>query len=358
MKRSMKWLYLLPVLVLAGIWLYPRSMQGAPEADKSTPPPAKVEGLPVRVHRVVPERLRDQIKVNGQVLADEATELRSELAGKITLIGFEEGARVTEGDVLIRIDDAELQAEHDRLEAEIALARETEQRQENLLAKGTTSRENYDRARSRRITFEAELRVVQARLAKTRILAPFSGVIGFRHVSEGAYVTPNDPIATLLAIDPVKLEFAIPEKYAGRVAPGALVSFTLQGRDEVFAGSVYAVEPRIDTRTRTLPIRARAENPDETILPGTFATVTLVFDEMPNALLVPTAALIPTGDGNRIYIAVDGIATAREVTLGIRTPEMVQVLAGIEAGDLVIRSGILQIREGIAIAITNEVGAP
>jgi len=351
-KRSMKWLWLVPVALLAGYWLYPRFAEGdTGPATTAGPPPSRP--IPVRVYEVVPQILKDQIKVNGQVLADEEAELRAELAGKITAIAFDEGRKVAAGTVLVRIDDAELRAERERLEAELGLARDTEARQRNLLAEGTTSAENYDRAKNRLVTLEAELRVVEARLAKTVIRAPFDGVIGFRYVSEGAYVTPSSPIATIAAVDPVKIAFAIPEKYAGRVAVGAEIEFTIPGREEGFTGEVYAIEPRIDARTRTLPIRARAANPDELILPGSFASVTLVFEEIESALLVPTEALIPNLGGNRVFVVEDGRAMARDVTVGIRTPEMVQVSRGIAAGDRVIRTGILQVRDGSAVAVED-----
>ncbi|MDJ0837543.1 MAG: efflux RND transporter periplasmic adaptor subunit [Acidobacteriota bacterium] len=353
MGKFTKVLLWIAILAVIGIAIYPRLFKAKGDGNAASAPPPKRSALPVEVTRVMPSVIQDKILVNGNVLADEQAELRAEFAGRVTEIHFEEGSPVKAGDVLVKINDTELQADKRRLKHELELARETEQRQRNLLAKGTTSQENFDRARNRLQTLKAELEVVEARLEKTIIRAPFDGVMGFRYISLGSYLTTNTRIAGIQKIDSVKIGFAIPGKYAGKVSVGKNIRFTLPGRERVYQGKVYAVEPRIDAATRTLPIRARTGNPDGSILPGTFASVELIFEEFDNALLVPSEALIPALGGQKVFVAVDGKASERKVKTGIRTPSTVQVIEGLQPGDLVIRTGILQLREGAAVQVAE-----
>ena len=347
-------LWILVLLVPVVMLVYPRLQQKnkgpAPAAAKNSDP------LPVEVYRVHPEPLEEKIKVQGSVMAAEEAELRCEIAGMITAILFEEGKPVTKGKELVKIDDKELQAEKTRLTFDLDLARETEGRFRSLLSKGSVSRENYDRALNQVNTLEAQLQVVAARLAKTVIRAPFDGIVGFRNVSEGAYITSNTRIATIQKIDTIKIEFAVPEKYAAKVARGNRIAFHLTGHTGAFEGEVYAVEPKIDSVTRTLPIRAFAANPDGSILPGSFAEVALVLDEVDDALMAPTESIIPSLGGQRLYVVEDGKAASREVTVGVRTPTTIEILSGVRDGDLVIRTGLLQVRDGLPVRIIGNDG--
>jgi membrane fusion protein, multidrug efflux system len=258
------------------------------EASVQTNAPS---GLPVRGLVIKSADLDNRILTSGTVLPDESVELSSEASGKITAIYFREGEAVRKGDLLLTINDADLQAQLQRFKYQEALLVEREFRQGKLLEKEAVSQEVYDRALADLNTNRAEMLMVEAQIAKTRVKAPFDGVIGLRMVSEGSYITPNTRIASLVKMQPVKIEFSIPEQYASEVKPGNEISFTIGSTKKTYEAKVYAVEPIIDQSTRTLRIRAIYPNPGLDVIPGSFATVELVCEPIRKPLLFPLKPL-------------------------------------------------------------------
>ena len=323
--------------------------------EKTTP---ASDAVPVQTYRVRPRTVEDAISSTGELRANEEVDLRAEEGGRVVALHFEEGQRVRSGDLLVKTNDADLLAERRRLQVQRELAQRREDRTKALLDEQTLSQEAYEEARGRRLVLEAEIEQVEAKLAKTEIRAPFAGTVGLRHVSEGSYITSSTAIARLQSLDPIKLDFAVPEKYAGEIGRGATVSFTVSGIDRVFEGKVYAVEPRIDAATRTLQVRARAANGDGRLFPGAFAKVRLVLDEQADAMLIPSIALIPGAAGTKVYVVQEGRAEPRAVTVGRRTEDRVQVLSGLQPGDQVVVSGIQQMRPGLEVNAREQGQAP
>jgi membrane fusion protein (multidrug efflux system) len=280
-------------------------------------------------------------------------ELRSEMTGKVTGIYFKEGSRVKKGDLLVKINDADLQAQQQKLEFQKELAEEREFRQRRQLETDLTSQEQYDIALNALNAVKADIEVVQAQIAKTEIRAPFDGQIGLKYISEGSYLSPSVRVANLLNIHPIKVEFSIPEKYAGEVQVGDNISFTIQGSEHTYVGEIYAVEPKIDPVTRTLLVRALSPNPRRTLYPGSFADVQLIIERIPDALLIPTEAVIPELNGKKVFLYQQGKAFSAAVETGTRTPEEIQITNGIAAGDTVITSGILQLRQAMPVEISE-----
>ena len=293
--------------------------------------------------------MEEAISSTGELRANEAVDLRAEEGGRIVALHFQEGQAVKAGELLVKINDADLVAEQRRLEVQRDLAQRREQRTKALLDEQTLSQEAHDEARGRRMVLEAQLEQTAAELAKTEIRAPFAGTVGLRHVSEGSYITSSTAIARLQSLDPIKIDFAVPEKYAGALGRGDTVTFTVTGLDDVFEGNVYAVEPRIDAATRTLQVRARAKNSDGRLLPGAFAKVRLVLEKQVDAMMIPSIALIPGAEGTTVFVARDGRAEPRSVTIGRRTEDRVQILSGLQVGDQVVVSGIQQMRPGLEV---------
>lgn len=331
----------------AGSMATPANEVSSPAAARESTAP---KALQVQVTQVEPRRLSDVARLTGELRADEAVELRSEVGGRITAIHFGEGQRVRRGDLLVEINDAELRAELRRAEIERDLARQREGRIGKLLAEATVSQEVYDESASRLQMAEAQIELLRARLAKTQLRAPFAGVVGLRQVSVGTQLTPAMVIATLQSLDPIKVDFSAAEKYAGRIHPGDPIEIALAGSEQPVAGQVYAVEPRIDAASRTFAIRARAANPEGLLLPGAFAEVRLVLAEVENALLVPTIALVPGLDSTSVFVVEEGLANPRAVRTGLRTEDEIQILDGLVAGEQVITSGVQQLRAGSAVA--------
>jgi membrane fusion protein (multidrug efflux system) len=295
--------------------------------------------------------LTDLIVATGTVLADEQVNLSAEVSGRITSIRFTEGAPVNKGDLLATINDAELLAQIEKNKFTLKLAEEREARQRTLLSREAVSQEVYDKALTDLNTVQAESAVLEAQLMKTRIKAPFSGTVGLRQVSEGAYVTPGQRIATLTRTQPVKIEFSVPERFAGSVKKGSRIQFTIEGNSESLEAAVYAVEPRIDPLTRALTVRALYPNRRNELNPGSFARVEFNLSHMENALTVPAQAIVPELGGNKVFVYRSGVAREVKVAIGIRTSNAVQILDGLATGDTVITTGILQVREGMPVTI-------
>jgi membrane fusion protein (multidrug efflux system) len=305
-------------------------------------------GVDAEVARVSP--IVERLETSGTLRANESVDLTSEASGKVTSIRFEEGARVQAGQLLLTINDAELQAERQRLQYRLKLATDREQRQARLLEQGGVSQEEYDAVQNEVNVLRSELALTEARIEKTQVRAPFAGRVGLRNVSEGSYITPQTAITTLQDVDPIKLDLSVPEQYASRVAAGSEIQFTVRGSDSTHTGTVYAVEPQIDAETRTLRIRARTDN-DGTLRPGAFANVTLRLGTIDDALTVPTVAVVPTLGGQRLYVVENDTAQTRNVTLGIRDAARVQITSGLSPGDTVIVSGIQNLRAGLPVSI-------
>ncbi len=309
--------------------------------------------LPVSVFIVKPGGLTDRIVASGTVLANEEVLLSAEVAGRITAINFTEGSTVQKGAVLVTINDAELLAQLEKVKYNQKLAEEREQRSRSLLTKEAISQEEYDRVLTDLNTVKAEASLLQAQLAKAKIVAPFMGTIGLRQVSEGAFVTPGQRIATLTQIQPVKIEFSVPERFAESVTKGSKVKFTLESSNESYEAQVYAVEPSIDPTTRSMTVRALYHNRNLELRPGSFAKIEFELNHMENALQIPAQSIIPEMGGYKVFKYSKGKAESAIINVGIRTSEMVQVTGGLETGDTVITSGILQLRGDLPVSISN-----
>jgi len=309
--------------------------------------------LGVDITVATPTSVQENLQTSATLRASESVELTAEASGKVTSIRFEEGARVKQGQLLLTTNDAELRAERKRLEYQFKLASDRESRQKRLLEQGGVSQEEYDAVANEVSVLQAELDLVEARIEKTKVRAPFSGKVGLRSVSEGSYITPQTTISTLQSLNPMKVDLSVPEQYASRIQPGQSVMFSVRGSSDTYTADVYAVEPRIEAETRTLRLRARAENRRETLLPGAFADAQLRLGTVPDALMVPAMAVVPTLGGQRLFVVENGAATPRNVTVGIRTDSTVQVTSGLAAGDSVITSGIQNLRAGLPVTPNN-----
>jgi membrane fusion protein (multidrug efflux system) len=302
---------------------------------------------------IKPQPLDNKLNITGSVLPNESLEIRSEVSGKITAIYFKEGKRVKKGDLLLQTNDDEIEAQLEKQRYNRKLNEDNEFRQRKLLEKDAISQEEYDNALNRLNTTVADIRLLETQLEKTRIRAPFDGVIGLRFVSEGAYISPTTSIATLYNISPAKIEFAIPGRYSPQVAPGKKIRFTIESDLNIYEGEVYAIEPRIDPDTRTLKIRALADNRFGKLLPGQFVKVELILESISNAILVPTEAVIPEQAGKKVYVIEKGKAKEVFIETGIRTANSLEVLSGLKAGDTLLTTGILQLRPGLEVEIAK-----
>lgn len=317
------------------------------------PPPA----MAVQVHVLKGAPLDHSFTTTGTLLANEEVELRSEVSGRVTSINFQEGGRVQAGQVLVRINDDDLQAQLRKSEAELKVAQDSEARQEQLLELNGVSREVFDATRAQRIGMQADVDNLRAQIAKTTIRAPFSGSIGLRNISEGGFVAPATLIATLRQTEPMKLDFTIPERYGHQVKSGYVVHFTLEHDTAQYQATVYAVEPSVDQSTRTVRLRARTPNADGRLVPGAFAKVEVTLATMPDALVIPAEALIPDIQGQKVMIMRSGKAESVRVEIGLRTENEVQLISNVQPGDTVITSALLAVRDGMPVRPAERQGS-
>ena len=235
----------------------------------------------------------------------------------------------------------------------LELQKDTEYRQKQLLEKEAISQEDYDMTANQLQVNQAEVELIKAQIDKTEIRAPFSGIVGLKNVSEGSFVNNSMIIASLQNINPIKIDFSIPERYSSMVSVGDEINFTISGNNKKYVGKVYAIEPKIDPVTRTLKIRALCSNTGREILPGSFANVELVLKKIENAILVPSEALIPDIKGQKVFLYKNGKAVPQQVETGIRTDVNVQLTSGVSEGDTIITSGMLQLRPGSQVSISE-----
>ncbi|MGY3053869.1 membrane fusion protein (multidrug efflux system) [Pedobacter sp. UYEF25] len=311
----------------------------------------KSSALAIEGVLVKPIDFNNKIEVSGSVDANEAVTLHSEVSGLVTQINFKEGGYVKKGALLVKINDRDVQAQLREARTKETLSATTENRAKQLLAKGAISREEYDAALADLQSLKAQSQLIKAQLAKTEIYAPFSGRIGLRSISAGGYVTPATEIANLLSVNPVKITFAVPEKYVELIGLNSIISLSTAASNDTFSGKVYAIEPGINTQTRTLSIKALASNPDGKLLPGSFAQVKVNLNTLKNAILVPTEAIVPVLDGKTVFVSRNGKAQQIKVEAGIRTSRKILITKGLIAGDTVLTTGILSLKNDVPVKV-------
>jgi membrane fusion protein (multidrug efflux system) len=300
-----------------------------------------------------PTDMSDLINQTGTLRPDEEVDLSFETSGKIVAINFTEGTRVKKGDLLAKINDRPLQAQLEKLEVQLKMSEAKEFRQRSLLDKDAISQESYDQVQTDVQSLKADINLVKARISETELRAPFDGIIGLRYLSEGSYATSATKIAKLIKISPIKIEFSISEKYASEIRIGYPITFKIVGNDKVFTAAVYAIDPKIDIDMRTITLRALYPNKDEELKSGRYAEITLELSKITNAIAIPTEALIPEMEGEKVFIYKNGKAQSVRVNTGLRTEAKIQVTKGLNFGDTLITSGIMQLRQNLPIILDS-----
>ena len=309
--------------------------------------------LNVNAKVIRPQLLIDEIAISGNLVPDEEVDLSFETSGKITEINFNEGSQVHKGQLLAKVNDRPLQAQLQKLESQLKLAEDRVYRQSALLKKDAVSQEALEQVQTELATLHADIELVKANIALTELRAPFDGVIGLRQVSVGAYATPNTQIAKLTKISPLKIEFAVPERYASDISRGTNLTFRVEGKLKDYDAKVYALESKIDPTTHTLPIRAIYPNTNGELLPGRYTSVLLKRAEINDAIAIPSQAIVPEMGKDIIYLYKEGKAQPIEIITGIRTASEVQAVKGVEIGDTIITSGTLQLRTALPVTLDN-----
>ena len=325
---------------------------GSEAAEDSKP------AVPVEASKVVAAPLSEQVTAIGTLLSDEAVTISSEIAGRLKEIHFEEGQPVEKGALLFSLDNSVYRAQLDDASAKLKLAAQTNKRTSTLFSNKYATAQSADEAASNLAVNTAAVELARVQLDKTRITAPFAGIVGLRHVSAGEYITAGQALVNLEAIDPVKADFRVPEKFLPAIRVGQTIKIKVDAfPEDSFEGRVYAIDPRLDVAGRSLLVRAMVPNRDQRLRPGLFARVTVLLQLKEDALSVPEQAIVPQGESQFVFKIVDGKAKLTKVKIGTRREGRVEIVEGLAAGDQVVTAGQLKIRDGSPVTIVGTTGA-
>lgn len=311
--------------------------------------------MPIAVNYIIAKSsvFSNKVYSSGKVGALNEIEIKPEVSGKVTAIYFKEGDEVNKGTSLLKINDADLQAQLLKNKAQIKLAQDKLERLKKLLDVNGVSKEEYEIQDNEVTSLLADQAFIHAQIAKTNIVAPFSGRIGLKNISEGAYVSPAQSIASLVQVKPLFIEFSLPEKYSASLKKGLEVEFSRDNTKETMKASIYAIEPKIDDVTKSIRCRAMY-NGNEELYPGSFVKVFVDLIKSENSILIPTQCVIPIMKGQKVMIARNGEADEAKVLTGVRTDANIQILEGISEGDTVLTTGLLSVKKGSRLKFLNQ----
>jgi len=313
--------------------------------------------MPVEAVKVHLQTVEDKVVTVGNIIANESVIIQSEIAGRIKEILFKEGTETQAGALLFTLDDEVHKAELAEAEANLALSKGNFDRVEKLFKEKFKSTQEQDKAISEFKRDKAIFDKSRARLAKTKIFAPMNGILGLRQVSPGDYVIEGQELINLENINPVNIDFKLPERYVSRAKVGQVIHVKTDALPKkVFMGKVYAINPLLDENGRSLALRAEVPNPQMELLPGMFVTVTIILYKYENALVVPEEALVPKGEEHYVYRVIDHKAKFTKVNIGIRVNGKVQILSGLSPQDVVITAGQVKIQDGSDVKIITAKG--
>lgn len=351
-----KFLYI--VFMLMGITVFSASCNssgkdkikpGGPSANR---PPAKVDAFVV-----TPKILSRDIVLPGSLMAAEETELHTEVSGRVTGIYFNEGSNVSQGSPLVKLYDGDLQAQLNKLKVQLKVAQETQLRYEALLKINGVSQQEYELYKLSVNNIQADMAIVQTNISRTLLKAPFSGRLGLRNISMGAYITPATTISTLRKVSQLKLEFTVPEKYGSGIKPGGQVQFSMENDTLNYKARIIATENNIAEETRSLRVRALVDKPDTRLIAGGFVKVKIELGQDDAALMIPSQAVIPKARNKEVIVYRGGLAAMAVVTTGLRDSSLVEITSGLKAGDTVLVTGLLTTKPGSKVLL-NKVNKP
>lgn len=340
------------IFILIGACSSDRKKDAAALQKAGPRPPAKVDAFIVQTQTV-----SESIEVSGTLVAGESTEIHPEVSGRIISLNVREGAFVGKGSVLAKLYDADLQAQRRKLEVQLRQAQQTENRYNQLQKIGGISKQDYDVTALQVSNIRADLAIIQTEIARTVVRAPFSGKLGLKEVSTGAYVTPASILTTIQKTTGLRLDFNVPEKYTGLIRRGQYVNFTVAGSERAYTAVVMATESGIEETTRSLTIRAQVKGEEAGLIPGGFAKVRLAFEPDHNALLIPSQAIIPQARGKKVWLYRGGKAVFTDVETGVRDSANVQITTGLAKGDTVIITGLLGLKPDAKVSIKRVVNS-
>jgi membrane fusion protein, multidrug efflux system len=309
--------------------------------------------LQVEASIITTSAISEILEVSGNILPFESTEIRPEITGRLVYLNINEGAMASKGQLLAKLFDGDLQAQLKKLEVQLQIAQKTEERQRELVKISGISQQDYDLSLLQLNNIKADIELIRVSIAKTEIRAPYSGKIGLKNISPGAYVSPTNILTTISQVNQLKIEFSIPEKYSSQLRSGMEVDFNVEGSPHKYKAAVSATESSVEQNTRNLKVRALIRGIDKYLIPGNFAKVTMILGRNENAIMIPSQAIIPIARGKQVVTLKNGIVSFNNITTGVRDSTRVQVLSGLSKGDTLITTGLLFIRPDSKLKLTK-----
>lgn len=354
MKKKIRIISII-LLVAAGValLLVPKLMSDKNKQQGEGRGNPQDQAIPADVFVIKTGEASVDLNTVGTIVANEEVEIRSELPRKITGIHFKEGSFVSKGKLLFKLDDSDLIAQLRKLELDEELQTKQAERESELLSKGLLTSDEYDIRLTNIEKIRADIELVNISIDKTNITAPFSGIAGFRNVSNGSFVNNTVVLTTIKDTRKVKVDFSVPERYINDFRKGQQIAFRVEGFEDEFSGTIVSFEPQINENTRSLILRAVADNPGGKLLPGSFVKITLRLSSNSNAIQIPTEAVVPKQDGQSAFILRNGVAKSVDISIGSRTERSVTVTSGLSEGDTLITTNILRLRDNAKIKVAK-----
>ena len=321
--------------------------------SQKTTEASKMGPLSVEAMVIKPSAVADVIEVAGNILPNELTEIRPEISGRVVSINFKEGTYVDKNTLLVKLFDQDLQAQLNKLKVQLQIAEKTEEREKELLKISGISQQDYDLSLLQVNNIKADMELIRVNIGKNEIKAPYSGRIGLRNISLGAYVTPTTLITSISQVDLKKISFSVPEKYSSEIRSGMKVDFNIEGNESTYSATVLASETIIESQTRNLRIVATVSDQKNNLIPGSFAKVKLTLGKNEAAVSIPSQAVIPSARSKQVVIYKNGAPEFVDITTGIRTADNVQVRSGLNVGDTIITTGLLFIRKDSKLKLSK-----
>lgn len=321
--------------------------------DPQQAKPGQSQAIKVQVQTIQTTGFHHQISTIGSLVALDQTMLSAEASGKIIFLNLPEGKLIEKGQLLMKLNDSELKAQLAKLNTQESLALEKEKRKKKSLEIQGISKDEYEMALSDLQIIQSEKKILQSRILKSEIRAPFRGILGLRNISEGAYIREGEPVISLVNLDPIGIEFSVPEHQSYLVKNGLEVRFTTDGVKDTMRAVIYASEPIIDANARSLKVRARLKNPQQKLKPGAFVKVEFFGSDKDFGIFIPNEALIPILKAYKVFILKNGKAKEVIVQTGERDETKALIRSGLQDGDTLITSGIMRLKEGASVQILD-----
>lgn len=314
---------------------------------------AKKQQLKVNAFIVSAKSLSQDIEVPGSVIPFEETDIYPETSGRVTAILFREGASVAKGSILVKLFDGDLMAQYNKLKIQLKVAEQTLERYEALLKINGVSQQEYDQYKLSVNSLQADMQILQTNIEKTKIRAPFSGTLGLRNISLGAFVNPQTIITTLRQVNQLKIDFTVPEKYGNQMKVGSTVKFSLENSVTPYSATIIATENNIALDSRSLRVKAKVNQSNSKLIAGTFVKVQSNLGKNNAALMIPSEAIMPKARNKQVLVYKNGNAKIEIVKTGIRDSSLIEITFGLQLGDTVLTTGLLSIKPGAPVKLNK-----